>query len=89
MSHFFAQKHYISLRLENGMANQADQINLDKIIFDENNSEKKSWICIGHSCSRSLIIFVPSFCHLVSYSGQENTLIKIVRREYSLGGNFV
>ena len=40
------------------MANQADQINLDKIVFDEKNSERKSWSCIGHSCSRSLIVFL-------------------------------
>ena len=43
------------------MANQAGQINLDIIVFDENNSEIKSWSCIGHSCPRSLIVFLSQF----------------------------
>ena len=43
------------------MANQADQINLDKNVFDEKISEEKSWSYIGHSCSRSLIVFLSHF----------------------------
>ena len=43
------------------MADQVDTINLDKIVFDENNSERRSWSCIGHSCSRSLIVFLSQF----------------------------
>ena len=55
---FVPKKHYITLRLEKRMFNPADQINLDKIVFDENNSERRSWSCIGHFCSRSLLVFL-------------------------------
>ena len=58
---FVPQKHSITLRLENRMAKQADQINLVKVVFDETNSERKSWTCIGHSCSISLIVFLSQF----------------------------
>ena len=43
------------------MANQEDQVNLEKILFDENNSERKSCSCIGQSCSESLIVFWSHF----------------------------
>ena len=58
---FAPQKHCLTMLLGNRMANQADQINLEKILFDENNSERKSWSCTGHSCSRSLIVFLSQF----------------------------
>ena len=35
-----------------------DKINLDKIVFDENNQDRKSWSCLGQSGSRSLIVFL-------------------------------
>ena len=31
------------------MADQADSINLDKIVFDKNSSERCSWTCTGLS----------------------------------------
>ena len=30
----------------------------DKIIFEDNNEERKSWACLGQTCSRSLIVFL-------------------------------
>ena len=32
--------------------------NLGKIVFDDNNQERKSWACLGQTCSRSLIVFL-------------------------------
>ena len=49
------------------MTDQEDNIKLRKIVYDEINQEKKSWFCFGPTCSRSLIIFVPIFCHFVEY----------------------
>ena len=34
------------------------RINLDKIVFDDKNQERKSWSCLGQTCSRSLIVFL-------------------------------
>ena len=36
-------------------------LNLEKIVFDGNNSERKSWTCVGQTCSRSLIVFLSQF----------------------------
>ena len=38
------------------MTDQQDNINLGKIVFDDNNQEGKSWACLGQTCSRSLIV---------------------------------
>ena len=40
------------------MIDQEDNINLGKIVFYANNQEKKSWACLGQTCSRSLIVFL-------------------------------
>ena len=40
------------------MTDQEDNISLGKIAFDDNNRERKSWACLGHTCSRSLIVFL-------------------------------
>ena len=40
------------------MADQEGNINLGKIVLDDNNQEKKSWACLGQACSRSLIVFL-------------------------------
>ena len=40
------------------MTDQEDNINLVKIVFDDNNQERKSWACLGQTCSRSLIVFL-------------------------------
>ena len=34
------------------MSDQEDNINLGKIVFDDNNEERKSWSCLGQTCSR-------------------------------------
>ena len=40
------------------MTDQEDNINLGKTVFDDNNQERKSWACLGQTCSRSLIVFL-------------------------------
>ena len=40
------------------MTELEDKTNPCKIIFDENNQERKSWSCLGQTCSRSLIVFL-------------------------------
>ena len=40
------------------MTHQEDNINLGKIVFGDNNQERKSWACLGQTCSRSLIVFL-------------------------------
>ena len=40
------------------MTDQEDNINLGKIVFDDNNQERKSWNCLGQTFSRSLIVFL-------------------------------
>ena len=40
------------------MTDQEDNINLGKIVFDDNNQERKSWACLGQTCSRSLIVIL-------------------------------
>ena len=43
------------------MADQEDIINLGKIVFDDNNQKRKSWACLGQTCSRSVIVFLSHF----------------------------
>ena len=40
------------------MIDQKDNINLGKLVFDDNNQERKPWACLGQTCSRSLIVFL-------------------------------
>ena len=40
------------------MTDQEDNINLGEIVFDDNKQERKSWACLGQTCSRSLIVFL-------------------------------
>ena len=40
------------------MTEQEEIINLGKIVFVDNNQERKSWSCLGQTCSRSLIVFL-------------------------------
>ena len=39
------------------MTNQEGNISLGKIVFDDNNQERKSWACLGQTRPRSLIVF--------------------------------
>ena len=43
------------------MTDQEDNINLGKNVFDDNNQERKSWACLGQTCTRSLIVFLSQF----------------------------
>ena len=38
------------------MTEVEDKINLDKIVFVDNNPERKCWSCLGQTCFRSLIV---------------------------------
>ena len=40
------------------MTDQEDNINLGKTVFHENNQERKSWACLGQTCSRTLVVFL-------------------------------
>ena len=40
------------------MTDHEDKIILGKIVFDDNNQERKSWACLGQTCSRLLIVFL-------------------------------
>ena len=40
------------------MTDQEDNINLGKVVFGDNNQERKSWACLGQTCCRSLIVFL-------------------------------
>ena len=52
------------------MTDQEDNINLGKIVFDDNNQERKSCACLGQTCSRSLIVFLSQlFVILLIISG--------------------
>ena len=50
--------HFENLSLQKQMTDQEENINLCKIVFDDNNQERKSWACLGQTCSRSLIVFL-------------------------------
>ena len=40
------------------MTDQERNIILGENVFDDNNQEKKSWACLGQTCSRSLFVFL-------------------------------
>ena len=40
------------------MIHQEHIINLGQFVFDDNNQQRKSWACLGQSCSRSLFVFL-------------------------------
>ena len=40
------------------MTEQEENIIIGKIVFDDNNQERKSWSRLGQTCSRSLIVFL-------------------------------
>ena len=40
------------------MTDHEDNMNLVKIVFDDDNQERKSWACLGQTCSRPLIVFL-------------------------------
>ena len=46
------------------MFDQEDINNLSKISFDDKNQEKKSWSCLGQTCSRSLVVFLSQHFYI-------------------------
>ena len=40
------------------MPDHTGNINLDKIVFDDQNVETRLWSCFGQTCSRYLIVFL-------------------------------
>ena len=34
---------------------------MDKVVFDDQNVERRSWSCLGQTCSRSLFVFLSQF----------------------------
>ena len=40
------------------MTDPEHKISLEKIVFDDNNQQKKSWSCLGQTCSRSLLVLL-------------------------------
>ena len=40
------------------MTDEEDNINLGKIVFDDNNQERNYWACLRQTCYRSLIVFL-------------------------------
>ena len=49
------------LSVENWMPDHTDSINLDKVVFDDQNVERSSWSCLGQTCSLSLIVYLSHF----------------------------
>ena len=40
------------------MTDKEDKINLGKLVVDDTNQEKKTWACLGRTCSKPLILFL-------------------------------
>ena len=43
------------------MPDHTDNINLDEIVLDDQNVERKLWICLRQTCSRSLFMVLTHF----------------------------
>ena len=41
-------------------------LNLGNFVFDNENHERKSWKFLGHSCTRSLVVFFAQFVVILS-----------------------
>ena len=73
------------------MLDHTDIVNLDKIVFYDQNVERSSWFCLGQTCSWYLIVFYPNFFITSIYLRLllAYTLGEDLWRIYSLGGNLV
>ena len=40
------------------MTDHEDNINLGKVVFDDNNQQRKTWACLRQTCTRYLIVFL-------------------------------
>ena len=54
----FSKRSFWEIELTKEMTDLEDRFNLCKIVFDDNNQEKKSWSWLGQTCSVSLIVFL-------------------------------
>ena len=54
----FFEIRYSKSECTRQMTDQEDNINLAKIVFDDNYQQRKSWACLGQTCSRSSIVFL-------------------------------
>ena len=73
------------------MPEHTNNINLDKIVSDDQNVERRSWPCLVQTCSRSLIVFLSLSCNtfdflrlLLAYTFGPDWY-----RTYSLGRNLL
>ena len=69
------------------MTDQENNFILGKIVFDDNNQERKFWACLG----QTNCVSVPTFCHLVNHLWLllENSPFKNLWRINCLDWNFV
>ena len=49
------------------MPDHTDNISLAEIVFDDQNVERRSWSCLGQTCSRSLNVFLSQFFNTLDY----------------------
>ena len=63
------------------MTDQEDNISLGEIFFDDNSQERKSWACLGQTCSRSLIVFLSQLFVNLLMSFREFTFQKLVKNQ--------
>ena len=57
----FFKLSFCQIKLTKQMTDLKDKTNLGKIVFDHNNQERKSWSCLGQTCSRSLCFYLDFF----------------------------
>ena len=55
-SWFFFEIVFWNIERTKQMTGQEENVNLGKSVFDENNQERKSWACLGQTCSRSWFV---------------------------------
>ena len=64
------------------MTDQEDNINLGKLVFDDNNQEKKLWACFGQTCSISLYVFLSQIFMILLITKLLNKLITMKNRVF-------
>ena len=55
---FLFEIQYCEIERARQVTDEENNFLLGKIVFDDNNQEKKSWACFGQTCSRFLIVFL-------------------------------
>ena len=62
---FFYSIHFENLNLRNIWLNRNTILIRLKLFLTTYNQERKSWACLGQTCSRSLIVFLSQFFIIV------------------------